>query len=143
MSIEEMDSMLDGVLAPQTEKQVKKELDDAREIAKKKMDEIPSNLDYNGWSDYWDEAHLDVLILSRRYRMMKTPKMTDHDDFNRECLMSFEEFKACCESGGFIDSDGSGIYSSATQESNISISPSDFTYDKVRSDFTHVCWYNK
>lgn len=57
--------------------------------------------------------------------------------------MTIEEFISCCKSGSFIDYDGSGNYATDTQESNISIYPSDITEGVYRNDFTHVVWYNK
>lgn len=60
-------------------------------------------------------------------------------------LMTLEKFIACCEGGGFIDYDGSGMYSDGERESNIPIWPS-LVRDKMiirNPEFTHVVWYNK
>jgi len=43
----------------------------------------------------------------------------------------------------FVDSDGSGYYATATQVSDIGISPSDIVARVYRKDFDYVCWYNK
>lgn len=59
-------------------------------------------------------------------------------------LMTLNEFVEACKIGPvFVDSDGCGYYATATQESNISICPSDIIANKYRKDFTHVIWYNK
>ena len=57
--------------------------------------------------------------------------------------MTLQDFKDYCDSGCFISSDGDGYYATETEESDIYISPSDFKYDVVRDDFTHIVWYNK
>lgn len=67
----------------------------------------------------------------------------DLDDIGHH--MTFEEFKNCCESGGFIDYDGSGYYSTIDKQSNKSISPSDFKKNRIlhNDTFTHIRWYNR
>jgi len=65
-------------------------------------------------------------------------KFPDYGD-----LMTLENFKDNVYCGGFIDSDGSGNYSTETEESDISIFPSDIKEGVYRDDFTHVVWYNK
>jgi len=59
--------------------------------------------------------------------------------------MTIQDFISCCESGGFIDSDGSGYYANETNESNIPALPSMITSGKItkRPELTHVIWYNK
>lgn len=69
--------------------------------------------------------------------------MKKHEKNNYGDLMTFDEFKECCESGGFIDYDGSGNYATADEESNITINPSDIEEGVYRTDFTHVMWYNR
>lgn len=58
-------------------------------------------------------------------------------------LMTLEDFKDNCNSGGFIDYDGYGHYATATQMSNLIVRPSDVKKKKLREDFTHVVWFNR
>ena len=57
-------------------------------------------------------------------------------------LMPIEEFK---EMAGcfFSDYDGSGYYATDKQISNIPCVPSEICEGYIRSDFSHVMWYNK
>ena len=57
--------------------------------------------------------------------------------------MPIEHFIECVNSGGFIDYDGSGNYATATQMSNITITPSRVKAGMIRKDFTHVVWFNR
>ena len=110
----------------------------------KKSDVIQNNWDYDRPWDEYEEAFEDinrvssVISCERRFRMK--PEMSKHDGGD---LMTFKEFKECCNDGGFIDYDGYGYYSNETHKSNITIYPSDITDGKIRTDFTHVCWYNR
>ena len=82
--------------------------------------------------------------LWREYKLIKDYTLTDFSDLDKECLMLFDEFAKYCKIGPmFIDSDGYGYYATATQVSDIEISPSDIVAGVYRKDFTHVCWYNK
>lgn len=57
-------------------------------------------------------------------------------------LFTFKEFIDACRSGAFIDTDGSGLYATEDKASDIAIYPSDVLSGEVRSDFTHVVWFN-
>ena len=57
-------------------------------------------------------------------------------------LFSLDDFIGNCECGGFLDSDGDGVYATSTRASDIHIYPSDVP-DNVRTDFSHVVWFNK
>lgn len=69
------------------------------------------------------------------YELDELPDYGDH--------MTIEEFKECCDCGGFTDYDGFGVYATETQESSICILPSDIESGLYRKDFTHVIWFNK
>ena len=58
-------------------------------------------------------------------------------------VYTIEKFKGICKSVGFIDYDGFGVYAYKDKKSNIEIYPSDVQKGNVRSDFTHVVWYNR
>ena len=111
----------------------------------KMADKINETWDYDRpWQEYKEEfADIDrvssIISCERRFRMKAS--MEKHDGGGD--LMTIKEFRECCDDGGFIDSDGFGYYSTKTHESNITAYPSDFTNGKTRTDFTHVCWYNK
>ena len=55
-----------------------------------------------------------------------------------------EDFKEMCKSGVLSNSDGFGVYATKKSVSDVEIYPSDVTEDElVRTDFTHVVWFNK
>jgi|688.fasta_scaffold1127259_2 hypothetical protein len=60
-------------------------------------------------------------------------------------VMTLKEFIDCCESGGFIDYDGTGYYANSTHESNIPAIPSMISDGMIinRPELTHVVWFNK
>lgn len=88
---------------------------------------------------YWDDN--EVLYTAKS--MKEIPEMKPLSDFDKKCLMTIKEFKACCEIGGFINSDGFGYYATNKEVSNIEALPSAFVNGQIRTDFTHICWYNK
>ena len=59
--------------------------------------------------------------------------------------MTLAAFIEDCKSGFFIDYDGGGHYATKTEESDIGVHPSDVMNDEIelRSDYTHVVWYNR
>lgn len=57
--------------------------------------------------------------------------------------MTMEDFKGYCESGMFIDYDGSGNYATADKMTQKTISPSDFEEGLIIRNFTHVVWFNR
>ena len=73
--------------------------------------------------------------------MLLVPKFTELSDYGH--LFTLKEFCECVESGGFIDYDGWGNYVRDNMESDIMIKPSDIRHKMVRTDFTHVMWYNR
>jgi hypothetical protein len=75
------------------------------------------------------------------YRMIVTPEMESIPDYGDH--MTMETFVNCCKDGGFINYDGSGNYATATEMSDISVSPSDIMSGVYRKDFTHVVWFNR
>jgi hypothetical protein len=60
--------------------------------------------------------------------------------------MLLAEWVRCCEDGGFIDYDGFGHLATASEESDISIRPSQRRELPILNKdgrFTHIVWYNK
>jgi hypothetical protein len=123
------------------EQKVKEALDIANKLHEGRFKDAPPDMDFMEFENYMDVTGKIVNELSRNYRLIKTPLMSPHDEIGN--LFTFEEFKGCVDSGGFIDYDGFGYYSTDTEQSNITIYPSDFAKGQVRTDFTHVKWYNR
>ncbi len=88
---------------------------------------------------YWDDNEALYAAQSLKEKPVMKP-MSKHD---LSCRMPIEEFKECCECGGFIDDDGMGYYATEDEVSNIDASPSAFASGQIRTDFKYVCWYNK
>jgi hypothetical protein len=73
--------------------------------------------------------------MAKKRVMEPIPDYGDH--------MTWEHFVECVESGGFIDYDGHGDLATATECSNITISPSRVQSFKKPAWATHVVWYNR
>ncbi len=58
-------------------------------------------------------------------------------------LLSWDEFLDDVQNGMLEDYDGHGDLATATEVSNVGISPSDLSYFMRPSWATHVCWYNR
>ncbi len=135
---------LDEVFKEPTEQELKEQLEKAEYIADEKRKNIKTDLSFFEYQRQVNEIYKEVNELSSKYRMIQTPVMEESDDHDRqECLMTFEEFKQCCEDGGFIDYDGYGKYGTLTHISKITVFASDITSGKFRTDFTNIYWYNK
>jgi hypothetical protein len=96
------------------------------------------------WNEYLKtvEPHTKAYFKAlNEYRMIVTPEMESIPDYGDH--MTMEDFVDCCKSGGFIDCDGSGVYATATEMSDIGIQPSEIMSGNYRKDFTHVVWFNK
>ena len=116
----------------------KEELEEAYD---KKWDTAPAGLDFKQFQEYFKPETTELGEISRKIRLVQEYKLDEIPDYGD--VMSLEDFKACVESGGFIDSDGFGKYARDGKESDIEIRPSDIRYDMVRTDFDLVVWYNK
>ena len=58
-------------------------------------------------------------------------------------LFTLKEFQEDCFTHGIMDSDGCGLYCVDGKETNVDASPSDIMMGKIRTEFTHVVWFNK
>ena len=98
---------------------------------------------YERWMEkcqpYWDDN--EALYAAKSLK--ETPEMRPFSTLDRKCLMTIKEFKSDCGYGAIMDSDGVGYYATDKEVSNIEARPSAFVDGIIRSDFTHVCWYNK
>ena len=88
---------------------------------------------------YWDDN--EALYAAKSLK--ETPEMRPFSGLDKKCLMTIKEFKSHCNCGGIMNSDGVGYYATDKEVSNIEASPRAFVDGIIRSDFTHVCWYNK
>ena len=82
-------------------------------------------------------------ILFEKQKLTEVTFINDIPDYGD--LMTIEEFKECCEDGGFIDYDGSGVYSDGVRETNISAIASMFKAGLILDNplLTHILWFNK
>ena len=83
----------------------------------------------------------DATMYLKAKKLLEDIVMTPHEKYGS--LMELDDFVENVRHGNFIDYDGSGYYSTATEESNISIHPSEVSQGIYRKDFTHVKWYNR
>ena len=110
------------------------------------LKEIWDTDDGNSWEKYkakcqpyWDDN--EALYAAKS--MKEKPEMKPLDDLDRECLMTIGKFRDCCKFCAITGSDGIGYYATDKEVSNIEAIPSAFVNGQIRTDFTHVCWYNK
>lgn len=99
------------------------------------------------WSIYVEKATpiaLKINSIRQEINLLKEPELhylkDDEITFQR---LTLDEFKKMCKEGDIIDDDGYGKYASEKAVSNIEIYPSDILANKVRTDFSHIAWYNK
>lgn len=99
------------------------------------------------FAEFCNKAH-DVkdklFAIDKFLRVKEDPILTYGKEWSGT-LYEISKFKELCDEAHqtFTDEDGIGYYATETAKSNIVIKPSDFTYDMVRTDFTHVLWFNK
>ena len=129
------------------------------EELEKKLDAIEKACD-NIWEEFMNMSMKDIpydvahkwynsqpVIKERELIQDKIRQLKNADEFEPierdDDVYTIEKFKGICKSGGFIDYDGFGVYAYKDKKSNIEIYPSDVQKGNVRSDFTHVVWYNR
>lgn len=110
------------------------------------LQQIWNEDDGNSWENYkkkcrpyWDDNEALDTALS----LKSEPEMRPFDSIDKRCRMPIKTFKACCEDGAIINSDGFGYYANEKEVSNIEAIPSAFAAGMIRTDFKYVCWYNK
>ena len=102
--------------------------------------------DGSSWDNYCKKCGpywKDNEALYAAASLKQTPKMRPIAEWEKECLIPIKEFEASCKFGAFTDSDGEGCYATETEVSDIEASPNAFVNGNIRTDFSHVCWYNK
>jgi len=122
-----------------------KDIQIKRDILHKQLEEKDAKWDYSRRFDeyvkYIEPITSKLEKLSRRKRLITTYELAPIASFGNH--MTLKEFISNVKCGGFIDYDGAGNYATATEESNITILPSDIMEKEYRKDFTHIVWYNK
>jgi len=84
------------------------------------------------------EHFMELELLNRP---MTNIVLTESDKCgDRFTLKGFVKF---CKQYVFIDDDGFGVYGYSDKKSDLSAIPSMITKGIIRTDFTHVYWYNK
>jgi len=117
------------------------------EILVEKRDKKMKNFDFakakgfHEWEANMEPEQGQIEALVRKSRLIAVSELEDIPSYGDH--MRFEDFKECCDSGGFIDYDGSGNYATKDKMSSIGIWASDITEGVHRTDFTHVVWFNK
>ena len=53
------------------------------------------------------------------------------------------DFIGACKTGSFINSDGMGCYATEAAMSDVAAIPSDIECGLIKSEYTHVVWFNK
>ena len=129
------------------------------EELEKKLNAIERACD-NVWEEFMDMSIKDIpydvaykwyssqpVIKERELIQDKIRQLKKANEFEPiekdDDVYTIEQFKGICKSGGFIDYDGFGVYAYKDKKSDIEIYPSDVQKGNVRSDFTHVVWYNR
>lgn len=84
---------------------------------------------------------MDKQISKKAKKLLEGVKFKELPNYGD--LMTLKEFIENCESGGFIDYDGSGKYAFKDEMSDIAVYPSTVTDGNIDRDFTHVVWFNK
>lgn len=94
----------------------------------------------------FDKYSNSIKVLGVIQRICKEPKWEEIDPSDNH-IMTLEDFKNNVLGGGFIDYDGFGNYAICKDgtyfNSGINIYPSDIQFDQLRTDMTHVIWYNR
>lgn len=123
-------------------KQLQEQLDEANRKQSERFKNAPDGMNYIEFERYMSVTSNKVDELDRKIRLIKEPNFSDLSSHNGD-VMSLNEFIECVKSGGFIDYDGSGNYVRGDQMSDISIYPSDFKNNSIRTDFDTIIWFNR
>lgn len=116
------------------------------------LQKIWKNDDGSSWENYckkcqpyWDDNKLLCAVRSVKFPMEEV-KMRPLEDWEKDekwVHIKINIFKEWCKSGFVTSYDGSGVYATEDEVSDLGISTWGIANGYVRKDFTHVCWYNK
>lgn len=121
--------------------ELEKELDLLNQEFRKLQQNEPEDLSYTEYCQYYSSINKRLLKNDSAMRMIMIPEYSELSKFGD--VMSLNNFIKICKSGGFVDSDGNGLYIKDGMQSNIRIHPSDVTNDRIRKDFNQIIWFNK
>lgn len=122
-------------------KELRERLEVINEEYKKVFDNLPPGLDYFQVQDQLEYSSRRCGEIDTQIRMLMEPEFGPIPEYGD--VMSLKEFIDCCNSGRFIDYDGSGNYARGNEMSDITIYPSDVKAGKIRKDFDKVVWFNR
>ena len=83
----------------------------------------------------------EQLYLIDKYMRLKAAATVEYGKEWKGDLMPMDEFKRKSADGIITDEDGEGYYATENAKSDIRVVPSDVTENLVRTDFTHVLWF--
>jgi hypothetical protein len=113
---------------------------------REQLKEIDKNWDFQKPFCDYDKERRECLSkldeLDRNFRFSTKSYQTEDIPKYGE-VMSVEEFLSKVKTGWFIDYDGYGLYIEGDKMTDIVVFPSDYGYDKIRSDFDKIIWFNK
>lgn len=104
---------------------------------------LKDNLSYEDFCKKAHDVKERMFMVDKFMRLKEDPILT----YGKEwvgTLYDIEKFKELCkeENQLLTDEDGYGYYATETAKSSIPVKPSDVVYDMLRTDFTHVLWFN-
>lgn len=105
---------------------------------------LKDNLSYAEFCNKAHDVKEKLFAIDKFMRLKEDPVLTYGKEWSGK-LYEINNFRELCDEAHqvFTDEDGFGYYATETSKSSIIVKPSDFVYDMVRDDFTHVLWFNK
>ena len=83
----------------------------------------------------------EQLYLIDKYLRLKAAATVEYGKEWKGDLMPIGEFKRKAADKIITDEDGEGWYATENAKSDVRVVPSDVTEDLLRTDFTHVLWF--
>lgn len=104
---------------------------------------LKDNLSYAKFCDKAHDVKEKMFMVDKFIRLKEDPILTYGKEWSGT-LYELNKFKELCkeENPLLTDEDGYGYYATETAKSSIPVKPSDVVYDMLRTDFTHVLWFN-
>ena len=121
--------------------EIDKEIDKYNKLCDDKEEKWDISKSWSEYKEHMGPEWKKLAELSRERRLIESYELKEMSTFGDQ--MSLKEFIGNCEDGGFIDYDGFGYYTKDGKESDIIINPSDVKYNKVRTDFDSIIWFNR
>jgi len=122
-------------------KELEEQLESLKELEKKELNVAYEKETHEGFASHMNPIWKKIQKVNRELNLLRTPIMSPIPEYGS--WYTLEDFRKICLSGGFIDYDGNGNYSTEKEMSDIEIVPSDIKSGIYRKDFTHVIWFNK